>query len=564
MNRKRESLQYIWCMLKPYKKRLIVLLTLMGVIALGNLIIPLLQQQIVDLGIEKRDFTVLLELVLLAIGLYVSIALLSYIQNRIQIGINYDFQQELQVSAIRHLLNLKMEILRKEGILKLARDVEFFVENLSQVMSTSVLLLLIELFKMTGVVIALFLISWKLALYSLMFIPIRLLISAVFSCRVQYYAKENIKNHQVMHRWEEDVYGTIPEIKNFNIQERKISEYHGIMNALMCAVKKYNLLNGKNMFSGEGLAQAMYHFLYLLAGIMIWHDTLTIGGLLVIATYFMFIINPIDLFSSIALSFENIEPSIERYKSFMALPEEQMNSLVSKEDHVENSNLEIFDVSYSYGTNKVLQHVDARLEYGRKYAIVGENGSGKSTLINLILQFLEVQSGLIQINGMNITELSVADLREYYGVVMQQPNLFNATVADNITVFGKYPLNPAYMNHPLFSFVSELPDGMNTEVGNQSSNLSGGEKQKIALARALMKEPQLLILDEPTSNYDLESKQLFCDLISKLSCTVLVVSHEPDILKAVDEIVIIEDGHARFVNNTEEPEYELYHFKDND
>ena len=97
---------------------------------------------------------------------------------------------------------------------------------------------------------------------------------------------------------------------------------------------------------------------------------------------------------------------------------------------------------------------------------------------------------------------------------------------------------------------------MNTEVGNQSSNLSGGEKQKIALARALMKEPQLLILDEPTSNYDLESKRLFCDLISELRSTVLVVSHEPDILKAVDEIVIIEDGHARFINNVDE--YEAY------
>ena len=143
MNNKRESMQYVWDMLKPYKKRLIVLLAFMGMSAVGNLLVPLLQQQIVDLGIEKRDFIVLFELVLLTIGLYIFIALLSYIQNKVQIGINCDFQQELQVRAIRHLLNLRMDVLQKEGILKLARDVEFFVENLSQVMSTSVLLLFI-------------------------------------------------------------------------------------------------------------------------------------------------------------------------------------------------------------------------------------------------------------------------------------------------------------------------------------------------------------------------------------------------------------------------------------
>lgn len=544
--------QYIINLLRPYKAKIAILFILMVMTAVGNMFIPLVQEQIVDVGIIEKQMDVLVQLVIFSIVVYILISFLSYIQNKIQVTINCDFTKKLQEKAIAHLQRIKKDVLDREGVLKLTKNVDYYIDSMTQVTGSSVLQMGIEAFKLIGIIVALLLINWQLALYSLAFIPIRLLITAITGYCTELYSQRNISEHHKLHQWEEDLYATIPEIKLYDLYEKRNGEYSSQMNSIMKILKKLSMVSAKDIYVGEGVSQTMFTLLYMIAGIMIWKDTLTIGGLLVIASYFTYVIDPVDLFSAMGLVFANVKPAIDKYEEFMSLPEENEVSDVKLIELNCEPVLKIENLSFSYGSNEIFKRVNITFEKGKKYVLVGENGAGKTTLLDLILCFIDIQDGTIKLRGTDIRKYGVSRLRENFGVVTQQTNLFHTTVRDNITLFGKYKLQETIMSHKLFDFINFLRDGLECDVGNKATQLSGGEKQKIALARALMKQPDILILDEPTSNYDIESKKQFYDLISGLECTAIIISHDPEIMQSADGIVLIEDGSVHQFRNYEE------------
>lgn len=538
----KDYFKYICNLLKPYGKKIICLSILMLLTAVGNMAIPLLQQKIIDVGILEKEIYVLIQLVIVTILLYLIIAFFSYIQNRIQVEINCDFQKSLNLKSMEHLFRIKKDILDKEGVMKLAKNMEDCVDTLTQVTGNSVLQMLIELFKLIGIITALLLINWKLAIYSLLFLPVRFFITAVIGKYKQKCSKGNIEEHQKLHKWEEDVYSTIPEIKLYNLYENKNKEYNQSLSAIMQILKRSNLLSVKDLYLGDGLAQIIFNFLYLVSGIMIWEGSLTLGGLLIISSYFSYVLEPVSLFSAIGLTFSYIKPAIKQFDEYMKLPEEGESGGKKPNSSIESITVE--DLTHFYDNNKVLDNLDIQFKKGKSYALVGENGSGKTTLIDLMLRFKEIQKGSIKLDNIYIKDYDICYYRERFGVVTQQANLFNATVKENITLFGRYQVVSEIINQRLFEFIKYLPNGIDSDVGSKAVQLSGGEKQKIALARALMKKPDILILDEPTSNYDMDSKYDFYELISNLNCTIIIISHDREMIKNVDSIVLLENGQA--------------------
>lgn len=340
--------KYILNLLLPYKIKIVLLVILMILTAVGNMFIPLVQEQIVDIGIVEKQADVLVQLVALSIVVYILIAFLSYIQNKIQVTINCDFQKNLQVRAMDHLQRMKKDVLDKEGILKLAKDVDYNVETMTQITGSSVLQMFIEAFKLVGIIVALMFINWQLALYSLAFIPIRLLVSAIMGHNTEVYSQKNIDAHQKLHQWEDDLYATVPEIKLYGLRDKKNREYGNMTGIIMQIIKKITLLSAKDTYIGEGISQTMYMFLYMIAGIMIWKDTLTVGGLLVIASYFTYVIDPVDLFSTINLVFANVKPAIDKYEKFMEFPEESERTIAEGNEAVHRNILEINNLTHKY------------------------------------------------------------------------------------------------------------------------------------------------------------------------------------------------------------------------
>ena len=205
-------------------------------------------------------------------------------------------------------------------------------------------------------------------------------------------------------------------------------------------------------------------------------------------------------------------------------------------------------VSFKYKDEYVLKNVDFTIPLGRTIALVGESGSGKSTLADLLPRFYDITDGKIEIDGIGIKELRIHDLREMIGIVSQESILFNASVRENIA-FG----NPnASMEEVMqaakianaHDFISELENGYETNIGERGNKLSGGQKQRVSIARAILKNPSILILDEATSALDTESEKLVQDALDKLMAdrTSLVIAHRLSTIQKADEILVLSKG----------------------
>ena len=238
---------------------------------------------------------------------------------------------------------------------------------------------------------------------------------------------------------------------------------------------------------------------------------------------------------------------------------ERILSLLNAFNYIsnQNSNVELDqfkneihfkNISFSFGEKKVINNINLKIRKGSKVAIVGESGSGKTTLINLLNRFYDVDSGEILIDGVNIKKISKRSLRSSIGLVTQEPILFNDTVINNISL-GKEKHNldeiiSAAKTSNAHNFIVKLKQKYNTNIGDGGGKLSGGQKQRISIARAVLKEPQILLMDEATSSLDSVSEKMVQDAIEKLSKnrTTIIVAHRLNTIQKADLIVVMENG----------------------
>ena len=189
----------------------------------------------------------------------------------------------------------------------------------------------------------------------------------------------------------------------------------------------------------------------------------------------------------------------------------------------------------------IIDQLNIELQAGDIVAVIGENGAGKSTFINLILRLYTPCRGQILINNINIDNINIHSYRENICTVLQTDDLFKGTIEDNITVYKRYNLPMELLNLNLFSFINKYHSGIDTKIESKSSGVSGGEKQKIALLRALTKSGRILVLDEPTSNYDQESEEEFIKLISELKYDIIIiVTHSEKIVNIANKVIKLE------------------------
>ena len=206
------------------------------------------------------------------------------------------------------------------------------------------------------------------------------------------------------------------------------------------------------------------------------------------------------------------------------------------------------NVSFKYGNETVLSNINLNIKKGETVALVGPSGGGKSTLANLVPRFYDVESGAIKIDGVDVRDISLTQLRGMFGVVTQESILFNDTIANNILMSkpdaSQEELRKAAEVANALEFIEKLPDGFETNVGDSGNKLSGGQKQRISIARAILKNPPFLILDEATSALDTESERLVQDAINKLmeNRTALVIAHRLSTIRHANKIVVLEGG----------------------
>lgn len=532
-------------LLLPYKNYILGMSLLMVFITVGTIFIPLLQQEIVDSGLMSGDLGILGTLVLIVIALTIITNLASLLQSYLRINLNAKFLKDKQVEILDHSLKLKMDYIKNDGLVQIIKDAEYALNNLSMLTGEEMSNTLVQIFKFIGVFIGLVVINWKLTLFLLLIIPVRIFVANKLGKHVEKYQMDTLMIQKGIHGWEDDIYHSATEVKLWNLYDNKCREYDELLRNRNTAIKKLSFFIVLSELLGQDIQAIFLNMLYVLGGILIWGGELSLGGIVAFITYATYLLEPVGFIANLKMIFSQVGPAFSMYEDFLAYQEEELEEEKKNRisgQTVEHVDFEVRNLSFSFKNRELLRSLCFNIKEGDKVAVVGENGSGKSTLLNIFLRFYDLQEGSITLNGKAISDYELFSYRDLFSVIMQNPYLFRGTIRDNLTLFGKNELTQEILNSRLLDFVEYLSDGYDTDVGSDSSHISGGEKQKIALMRALASKSKILILDEPTAAYDKQSEKEFLDVLCGCDKKIIIlITHEPKLLQFANKIIEIEN-----------------------
>lgn len=290
--------------------------------------------------------------------------------------------------------------------------------------------------------------------------------------------------------------------------------------------------------------------IYYGANLIIHHKGLSGGGLLAYIAMFGMMINPAKSLSSSFFNVQQGAAALERIEELLDTPVVVEDEGTKKLDTF-NSEIEFRNVSFGYNEHTVLKNINLKIPKGKTVALVGSSGAGKSTLADLVTRFHDVTSGEVLFDGINIKDYSIQSVRQKVGIVTQEPILFNDTIANNITLgkpeASKEEIIQAAKIANAYNFIKNKPGKFDTNIGDRGGKLSGGERQRVTIARAVLSNPPILILDEATSSLDTESERVVQDAINNMmqNRTSLVIAHRLSTIRNADEIIVLDKGEIK-------------------
>ncbi len=534
---------------KPYSWRMVFGLFCMIVAAAAYLVVPWLIKNVVDEVLQAKDM-MMLNLVVAAILLvflvrgfatYGQTYTMSYIGQRVII--------DIREALFKHLQRLDQAYFdrRKTGVImsNLTNDVgalqAAIVDNLISFITEGVTLV--------GSLVSMILLDWKLTLVTLIIVPVVLGIINIFGKRLR------VAGHDVQGRiaditslLQETISG-IRVVRSFARESYEVKRFENEnqrnFRAVMRATKLTSLLSPMVEFSAAIAVTVILWY----GGYSVVTGLISAGSLIAFLIYAINLSNPVKRLSQVYGNIQKAMAAGDRVFAILdtePLVKENPNAkpLPDVTGHVE------FDhVSFSYdGEKNAITDVNLKVDPGQIIAIVGPSGAGKTTIANLLPRFYDVTEGTLRIDGIDVRDVTFQSLREQIGLVPQDTMLFNATVKDNI-LYGRLDATDdevfeAAKAANALEFIDKLPDGMQTMVGERGNSLSGGQRQRIAIARAILKNPKILILDEATSALDTESEKLVQEALERLmkGRTAFVIAHRLSTIKNADRIVVLKQG----------------------
>jgi ATP-binding cassette, subfamily B, bacterial len=417
----------------------------------------------------------------------------------------------------------------------------FLVDGLPYVMTNTLMLIGILSFTLW--------MNWKLALMVFSPAPVVILVGALF------WKRMSQAFHKVGQKWgkfnsllNESISG-IRVVKAFAQEDREMDRFKQRSDALAEAGIRadsfwYMLFGCMSFLTGLGAIIA-----WLGGGLEVVAGKMTLGTLVAFNGYLWLFFGPLQWFSQVNNWLSRAFAGAERVFEVIDTPTEVYESASSVPMPAIRGDIEFRDVRFGYDkSNPVLKGVSLTVKQGEMIGLVGKSGVGKTTLINLICRFYEANAGQILIDGVDIREISLKDLRHQIGIVLQEPFLFNGTIANNIA-YGKpgaslEEIMDAARAANAHNFILGKPDGYDTQVGERGSKLSGGEKQRVSIARAILHDPRILILDEATSSVDVETEKQLQEAIQRLVTgrTTFAIAHRLSTLRNATRLIVLDEG----------------------
>jgi len=508
---------------------------------------------------EGINFESIAKTMMFLLGLYVLSALFTYIQGWIMSGVSakitYKFRREISEKINRLPLKYFDKTSQGDVLSRVTND----VDTISRTLNQSLTQIITSITTVVGVMIMMFSISWQLTLIALLILPISTgLIAIVVKASQKYFKKQQSYLGKVNGHVEE-MYGGHIVVKAFNGEEDSIRTFDKFNDELYDSAWKSQFLSGMMhpimMFVGN----LGYVLITIMGGWFAVRSMITVGDIQAFIQYVRSFTLPIAQIANIMNVFQQTAAAAERVFEFLEEDEEiaeVTNPIkgVQHEGHVEFKN-----VRFGYDPEKIIiKNFSCEVEKGHNIAIVGPTGAGKTTIVKLLMRFYDVNSGQILLDGHDIKDFTRYDLRENFGMVLQDTWLYNGSIWDNIK-YGRLNatdeevLAAARAAH-VDSFVHALPDGYNLVLNEEQTNISQGQKQLVTIARAILADPKVLILDEATSSVDTRTEVQIQRAMNNLmkNRTSFVIAHRLSTIRDADLILVMNEGDIVEQGNHEE------------
>lgn len=538
-----EAVKKLLGLLKGYSKTIAVIIGCLLISTGLSLCIPLLNRQIMDEGFIGENKSLLIELTLILMAIYGINSIIDIIKEKKRVEISAKLQYFLSEQSFAHLMKMKMSYFNNTNYAELLNNINTDIGKMVMISDESIFFVVTQTFNMIGGLIGLFIIDYRMSILVIIFIPIKCIVMKYFAKKQKSIMEDFIRRNQEYAKWFGDTVEGIKEVKLFNIFDKKNNEFLIRQKGIIDKQKQMNMLSQWNIITDSIMVQLLSTVLYIVGGSLVFDLQLSVGSVFAFITYSSYVTGPISAILNIGYLLSGIIPSTKRYYEFMDLQEETESG-----KHLEPifGELRLQNVSFSYEVGKpVLRAINLTFPKGSKTALMGRNGSGKTTIINLLTRVYNPVSGYILLNETDISEISLHKYRNMVSVVSQQIYLFNDTIRNNICLYQNVSdevIRAACNESGLEDFLKEV--SLDYVVGQNGAMLSGGQKQKIALVRALVHDKPIIIFDEVTSNTDSYSEYQINNLLhTRLkNKTVIIITHKREILSEVDRIIMLRDG----------------------
>jgi ATP-binding cassette, subfamily B, multidrug efflux pump len=542
----------------PYKNQFVGLVVLTLLLAALAPTRPYLIQLAIDGPVAAREWSGLWTMTLILIGLLVFQAIIQYLHTFYSGWIGQYIIKDIRVRLYKHLLSLRLKFFDKTPIGRLVTRNVNDIETLADVFSEGLASIIGDLLQLIFILAVMFYTDWKLTLVSLSTLPLLLISTYVFKEKIK-VAFNDVRNAvSNLNSFVQEHITGMNIVQIFNSEER---EY-----------KKFKEINYEH--KRANLRSVLYYSVYFPVaeiiqaagiGLVVWYgsrgvlqDVSSLGVLIAFIMYIQMFFRPIRM---IADRFNTLQMGI--------VSSSRIFKLLDSQEHIDNNGtlqpatitgeVKFEKVWFAYNDEEyVLKNIDFEVEAGKTIALVGATGAGKSSVINLLNRFYEINSGHIQVDGVDVREYDVATLRKHIGVVLQDVFLFSDTIHNNITLnnpeISREKVREAAKLVGALKFIEKLPGGFDYNVMERGNTLSVGQRQLISFVRAMVYDPKIIVLDEATSSVDTETEEMIQKAIEKLmkGRTSIVIAHRLSTIQKAHQILVLDKGEIKEKGTHEE------------
>jgi len=536
-------------MFKPFFREYVVTLFCITLGSIVSLQYPLILKIIVDDVLINKNQNMLFLMVIV----YVLLFLLGFFFNFLTAFMNelnvQSFAFNLRKRLFSHLQKLSMSFFNNTSMGELISNFNADIDGISNFISQELSRFFTNVLNVVVVIVMLLILKWQLAILLIILIPF-FFISNILTR--DHFKKSFLENRELVttgNSLYQNVFYNIKLVKLFVAQRNFLKQFLQWQNkAITVTVRRVAAGNLLQQFTMVIFLVGNVIIIWY-GAVMVFQNQLTIGGLVAFYTYVPSLFFPISALVNSSVQLRNFETSVNRLSKYLGVePEKNVKSKYK----ITRGDINYRKVTFNYGDHLILQDINITIKAGEKAAFMGKNGSGKTTLVNLLLRLYDVREGNIYIDGIDITRYPLNYLRKKIGIVTQEVNFFNLSIEDNFGISSpgcnQADIIKACQITGAHEFISRLPDGYKTIIGEHGYNFSGGQLQKMAISRLILKNPEIIIFDEATSSLDQESIGIFYQLFESLfkDRTILFILHDLKNIVFADKAILLKDG---LVNN---------------